>query len=200
MDPKAKGKYHHGDLRNALVEAAIRAIDRDGAERFSLRALAQRLKVSHAAAYRHFRNKDDLLLAVALEGLGRLSAALIEAGQSAEDPFERLTRGAQAYMRFGLDNPGLYQVTFSGLTLRDEATRAAADGTLALTTQLFQQAQEAGKVRRDDPYQQARAAWAMLHGLIDLEQRGQFGERSRKEVMGNAQAILMAYLDGLAIR
>ena len=198
MDPKAQGKYHHGDLRRALIESAIGAIDEVGPHKFSLRALAHDLNVSHAAAYRHFRNKDDLLVAVAIEGLKRLAAELVKAAEGSEQPAATLQQGALAYMRFGLDNPGLYQVMFSGITQRNETSRAAADGVMAMTAQLFVRAQQAGSVLEDDPYQQARAAWAMLHGLIDLEQRKQFGEREREEVMSHAEAILLAFLKGLS--
>ena len=197
MNVKAVGRYHHGDLHRALLEAAMDAIDEEGPQRFSLRALAQRLNVSHAAAYRHFRNKDALLQAVAIEGLWRLAAILQESGQGVQGVAETMLRGALAYVRFGLDNPGLYQVMFSRTTQDHPASRQAADEVLAVSAKLIVQAQQAGQVRSGDPYEQARAAWAMVHGLLDLELRKQFGERRREDVLEQAENLLGAFFQGL---
>jgi len=68
--------YHHGDLRNALLETAVELIREQGFEAFTLREVARRAKVSHAAPYRHFRDKADLAAAIAEEGFGLLDAAM----------------------------------------------------------------------------------------------------------------------------
>lgn len=197
MEPKACGKYHHGDLRRALLEAAIAAIARDGPRRFSLRAVAHELHVSHAAAYRHFRNRDGLLRAVSIEGMQRLQRALLEAAQDSPSPTETVRRCAMAYVLFGLDNPGLYQVMFSEPTQRHDEARGAADAVLEMTAGIVEQAQCGGGVRPGDPFELARAAWAMLHGLVDLEQRRQLGDRSTEAVMEHAELLLETFFQGL---
>ncbi len=200
MNVKAAGKYHHGDLRSALVEAALDAIGEEGPQRFSLRALAQRLNVSHAAAYRHFRNKDALLQAVAIEGLTRLAIILQRSGQGTESVADTMLQSALAYVRFGLENAGLYQVMFSRTTQDDPVSRQAADDVLAVSARLIEQAQQAGQVRSGNAYEQARAAWAMVHGLLDLELRRQFGERRREDVLEQAENLLGAFFQGLITR
>lgn len=197
MDPKAAGKYHHGDLRRALLDAAITAIERTGPKRFSLRALAQELNVSHAAAYRHFRSRDALLGAVSIEGMDRLTEALIGAAGASQDPTVILRSCALAYVRFGLDHPGLYQVMFSDAQQRSDETQSAADGTLVLTARLIAASQQAGGVREGDAMVQARAAWAMMHGLVDLELHRQFTKREPLDAMGHAELLIDTFLHGL---
>ncbi|MBN8617163.1 MAG: helix-turn-helix transcriptional regulator, partial [Deltaproteobacteria bacterium] len=76
---KPQDAYHHGDLRNSLVEEAVRVVEREGLEAFSLREVARRVGVSANAAYRHFADKDALLGAVASHGLGVLARRMREA-------------------------------------------------------------------------------------------------------------------------
>jgi AcrR family transcriptional regulator len=197
MDPKAAGKYHHGDLQRALLDAAIVALERTGPKRFSLRALALELNVSHAAAYRHFRNRDALIEAVAIEGMELLTKALIAAAGDGDDPRAILRSCALAYVGFGLDHPGLYQVMFSDAQRRSQPTQTAADSTLVLTSQVIAAAQQAGGVGPGEPIVQARAAWAMMHGLVDLELRGQFTRREPLSAMAHAEMLIDFFLNGL---
>jgi len=197
MDPKATGKYHHGDLRNALLEKAIVAIDEHGPTRFSLRAVTQELNVSHAAAYRHFRNRAALLQAVSIEGMQRLTQALVNAARISSDPSDTLRRCALAYVEFGVNNPGLYQVMFSEPTQQHAETRGAADSVMAMTAQILTRAGEQGAVRPRNALEQGRAAWAMLHGLVDLELRKQLGDRSHDEILEHASRLLEIFFEGL---
>lgn len=115
---KPEDAYHHGDLRNALVEEAIRLITRDGLEAFSLREVARRVGVSANAAYRHFEDKDALLTAVAAHGLGLLSRRMREATEAvttrAAGPraIAHLCATGRAYVAFALAEPELFRVTF----------------------------------------------------------------------------------------
>src|SRR5689334_25241030 len=97
--------YHHGDLRRAILSAALDVIATDGPTALSLRDLARRAGVSHAAPAHHFKDKAGLLTAIAIDGYERLAVAL-EAGSSL------LELGA-AYVRFALDHPAHFEVMFS---------------------------------------------------------------------------------------
>src|SRR6187549_1778521 len=102
---KRAGQYHHGDLRRALIEQALRTIDAAGAEGLTLRGVGAALGVSRTALYRHFADKDALLAAVAREGFRLLREALLEA-------WEREGRGTagfeamgDAYLTFAIEHP-----------------------------------------------------------------------------------------------
>lgn len=197
MAPRSTGNYHHGDLRRALLEAAIQAIDEDGPRQFSLRRLAQGLNVSHAAAYRHFRDVDDLVAAVAEEGMRQMAEALQKVAAETDDIREAMLGCAVAYVRFGLDHPGLYRAMISETTQREPAPKAAADRVFAVPVELMQRAQAEGYVRAGDNVEQARAAWAMVHGLLDLNLRGQLGNASDDEILDQTRRLVGAFLVGL---
>ena len=111
--------YHHGDLRRVLLAAAVEAIAERGAAALSLRDLARRAGVSHAAPTHHFRDKAGLLTAVAVEGFARLGAALSEARDFAD--------AGVAYVRFAMTQPGYFAVMFRPVLYhRDDPEVAAA--------------------------------------------------------------------------
>ncbi|MFZ3033931.1 MAG: helix-turn-helix domain-containing protein [Parvibaculum sp.] len=105
-----KTRYHHGNLRQALLDAAMTLIDIRGRDALTLREAARRAGVSEAAPYRHFANLDELLGAVALEGFEMLIGDLETAGKA------RATRAA--YLAFAVDFPGRYQLMFGPLVDR----------------------------------------------------------------------------------
>ncbi len=117
--PRRRGQYHHGDLRNALVAAALKLVARRGVEGFSLREAARAVGVSSAAAYRHFDDKSALLSALALDGLVRLAARMEEAiarapgaaGTAAHAAAELAAIG-EAYVEFAVANPSHFRVMF----------------------------------------------------------------------------------------
>src|SRR5690606_32088555 len=101
---KPKDRYHHGDLRQALLQAAVRTLQKQGYEALTLRAVGEELGVSRSALYRHFADKAALLTAVASEGFRLLRAGLVgawEAGGKGRAGFEAM---GEAYVRFALDN------------------------------------------------------------------------------------------------
>ena len=153
--------YHHGDLRRALIAAAVVSIERDGVDALSLRALAREADVSHAAPAHHFGDRAGLLTAIATEGFERLSNAL-------EDAFERsgtfLDVGV-AYVRFAVDHPAHFAVMYRPELLRgDDAALAAARRRSADV--LFGRV---GTVAPDaDVLRAGVAAWSLVHGLATL--------------------------------
>src|ERR1700746_1786308 len=97
--------YHHGNLREALLGAAIRLIAEIGPSAFTLREVARRAGVSHNAPYRHFHDKDDLLAAVASQGYGELTEAMLQAAHRYFNPLDRLKHAGLAYIAFALRRP-----------------------------------------------------------------------------------------------
>ena len=107
------GRYHHGDLRAALVDAAIALIAERGVRGFSLAEASRRLGVSAAAPYRHFADRDELLAAVAVRGLHMFAAmAATEAGGAA-DPRQQLAAMTRAYVRFAAEERPLFDALYS---------------------------------------------------------------------------------------
>src|SRR5580693_7259669 len=114
--PAKEGRYHHGDLRSALVDAAIGVIAERGVRGFSLAETTRRLGVTTAAPYRHFADRDELLAAVAIRALTVFATMLSAAADAADTPAERLAGMAGAYVRFAAQQRPLFDTLFnSGL-------------------------------------------------------------------------------------
>jgi AcrR family transcriptional regulator len=168
---KPRDQYHHGDLRRALVQAAVRTIQKHGFDALTLRAVGDELGVSRSALYRHFADKSALLTAVASEGFRILRLALLsawEAGGKGRVGFESM---GEAYVRFAIDNPWHYRVMFGGgfeLDASDaELTEEGGAAFHALVAALVEQ-QARGLVRNEDPQTQANFVWALVHGIAML--------------------------------
>ena len=155
--------YHHGDLRAALIAEGLRLVEDKGADALSLREVARGVGVSATAVYRHFPDKRALMTALADEGVRRLAAAQAAAAEQAPTLPEAFLATGRTYVRFALDNPGLFRTTFTypGIDGPDPANDSAAfllhSHALALV---------------DGDEQRARAlalhAWALVHGLAML--------------------------------
>ena len=175
---KPRDRYHHGDLRRALLDEALRTIQDDGVEALTLRTIAVRLGVSRTALYRHFTDKRALLSAVATEGFRLLTERLLDAwGAGGVRGFNAM---GIAYIRFAMANGAHYRVMFGGVVgdqphdedLMRESTaafQALVDAIVAL--------QRNGTVRKDDPVQLARFIWAAVHGVSMLIIDGQLSHQ-----------------------
>ena len=111
--PAKRGRYHHGDLRPALVDAAIDVIAERGVRDFSMAEASRRLGVTTAAPYRHFADRDELLAAVAARGLTVFAVMLSRAADAADSPAQRLAAMAGAYVRFAAQQRPLFDALFS---------------------------------------------------------------------------------------
>jgi AcrR family transcriptional regulator len=111
-DPKG-GRYHHGDLRAALVDAAIELIEERGVHGFSLAEASRRVGVTVAAPYRHFADREDVLAAVAVRALEVFAATLEAESGEAAGAEERLAAMARAYVRFAAEERPLFETLFS---------------------------------------------------------------------------------------
>ncbi|MEU6599031.1 TetR/AcrR family transcriptional regulator [Streptomyces flaveolus] len=162
--------YHHGDLRAALLKSAERTLRDKGVGALSLRELARDVGVSHAAPGRHFKDKQALLDALALDGYERLNQALATADRP-DRPFEeRMTALARAYLGFAVDNPELLELMFARKHDPDSSVQlaAAVDRSLGTFTRLVADAQEQGEIVQGDPERLTTVAAASLHGLAAL--------------------------------
>lgn len=151
--------YHHGALREALLAAAERLLERGGVAAVTLRAVAREAGVSHGAPAHHFRDFADLLSAVATRGFGRLAAEMAAADAPQEDA--RLRGLGQSYVRFARRNPHLFVLMFRSDQLddRDPALSAARQAAFVLL---------AGADPDEHAILRATARWALAHGLALL--------------------------------
>ncbi|BBY55474.1 TetR family transcriptional regulator [Mycolicibacillus koreensis] len=161
----ARSTYHHGDLRAALLAEAAALVAERGAAGVSLRELARRAGVSHAAPAHHFTDRRGLFTALAAEGFRRLEAAL-----TATRP--RFVDAALAYVRFALDHPGHYEVMFDKALLdtADPALLAAEAGAGAELSRGV--ATLSDPHARADPTGAELAAWSLVHGFATLWRNG----------------------------
>lgn len=162
--------YHHGGLRQALVDGAIELIETQGLEQLSLRRVASRLGVSQSALYSHFRDKSELLDAVAAVGFERLRLQLYAAQMGAEGAAERSAAVAHAYLMFALARRDLFRLMFrpmqSGVDPDDALERMATDCILLIEESLGEVAAEAGNP--GNRRLQSTLSWALIHGLAEL--------------------------------
>jgi len=185
---KRRGAYHHGDLRRALLDEAVRTIRADGVEALTLRAVAARLGVSRTALYRHFADKRALLTAVATEGFRMLREQIVAAwtdGGGGRAGFRDMGR---AYVAFAVANPAHYRVMFGGSVPEagdPDLRREAAGAFQALVAALVAQ-QRDGLVRADDPTQLAHFVWAVVHGVAMLVIDGQLHDEVTATVAEHA--------------
>lgn len=188
---KRAGQYHHGDLRRALIDQALRTIDRLGVEGLTLRGVGEALGVSRTALYRHFSDKQALVAAVAREGFRTLRLALVDA-------WERNGRGragfeamGDAYLQFAVAHPSHYRVMFGRFVesgARDpELIEEAKAAFQALVDALVEQQRE-GWVRKDDPVMLARFVWSVTHGIAMLVIDGQLREGDESGTVLNRYA------------
>lgn len=164
--------YHHGDLRQTLINAALELISEHDINKLSLREVARRVGVSHAAPYRHFPDKDALLAAIAQEGFHVLTHYLEEAVQKvADDPLKQLQASGVAYVQFAIDRSSHYRVMFGAFRANNPdhpALTKAGQAALAVLVNVIVVGQTAGVVSLGDPRQLAWVAWSLVHGLAML--------------------------------
>jgi AcrR family transcriptional regulator len=203
---RAKRGYHHGDLRRALVEAAIPLLRDGGPEALTLRAVARAAGVSQTAPYRHFADRAGLVAAVAETGFRRLHARLLDAARAPAATLGNAPATARgglqaiaiAYVRFALEHPAEYRVMFGGEMAALEKTGSglatARDEVFALLRGGVATLQEQGLVRSGDTRAIALTAWALVHGLVMLTLDGQVSgpeAASPEELTRTATGLLM---------
>ncbi|WP_331752425.1 TetR/AcrR family transcriptional regulator [Streptomyces chartreusis] len=165
----ARTSYHHGALRQALIDGARDILAELGHEQFSLNEVARRAGVSTSAPYRHFRDRDELLEAVAADGYATLYNCLHQVVLDTSDPADRLLRLGGAYVRFAQEHPGLFMTMFRGPGgIPDEVGIKSYEILQCAVVE----AQRAELVSTGpSPELLTRSIWAALHGLSVLSLR-----------------------------
>ncbi len=168
----SNGKYHHGDLRSALLAEAVAMIADAGVESVTMRAISGRLGVSRAAPYRHFPSKSALLVAVAATGFDRLKERLLAVEADApRSGVERFRRMGEEYLRFAIENQAHYRLMYGKEALSRQdlpELREAANAIFDHLVDVIRAQQKSGAVKRQEPRMQAFAAWSAVHGLASL--------------------------------
>ena len=198
-----KQGYHHGNLRQALVDAALTLITRNGPTGFTLSEAAKAADVTPAAVYRHFAGRDDLLAEVARQGYD-IFAALMEFAYAKGQPtalaaFEATGR---AYLAFARKYPGHYMAMFeSGLSLNAHPDLAlvAKKARAVLETAAEHLSQHMPATRRPPPSMFSAHIWALSHGVVELYMRGAPGAQSPYTPEDLLEAGIGIYLRGLGL-
>lgn len=198
MQETADRPYHHGDLRRTVIETAMAMLDEKKGWQFTLREVARRAGVSHAAPYKHFSDKAALLAEMAGLGFDRLREALIAAkGPRSTSIRDEFASTARAYIGFGKANPALYRLMFGAEAgkVTDVHLSERALATFGVMTGLLERGQREGVLRKRDVRGQAAACWSLLHGLTMLTIDGLL--IPEKVGTGPVDAALATLLEGL---
>jgi AcrR family transcriptional regulator len=196
--------YHHGNLKEALIRAALELIAEKGPAGFTFAEAARSAGVSPAAPYRHFRDRDELMSDVARQGFERFAAALARAWDNGRpDPSLAFERLGKAYLEFARTEPAYYSAMFeAGISLDiSPELRQAADSAFAVlrsATERLVATMPAGS--RPPVLMMALHVWALSHGIASLFGRGDAGRRTLpmtpEELL---EAGMLIYLRGLGL-
>jgi AcrR family transcriptional regulator len=192
--------YHHGTLKQTLVDAAIALVAEVGTHGFTLREVARRAGVSHNAPYRHYRDKDDLLAVVAMQGFERLTAAMRRSAARGSGTIERLRLCGRGYVDFALRWPQHFLVMFDLPSSREKYPEYAAAGQEAFDTLLsfIVACQEVNDLPPEDPKLLAFTAWSLMHGIAKLaiSRHLPFGRVAARDFADKAAKILLSGMRG----
>jgi AcrR family transcriptional regulator len=156
--------YHHGDLRSVLLDVADRLIDEDQAGSLSLREVARRAGVSAPATYRHFRDKEALLVALAKKGFDDFAVALKAALADAGDPLAAM---GQTYVRFAVERPARFRLMY-GRAIPDRSKYPELEAARMVSVEAIGVAIAARASSVPDPGVASLKLWCMVHGLAQL--------------------------------
>jgi AcrR family transcriptional regulator len=197
--------YHHGNLREALITAALDLISRKGPAGFTFAEAARAAGVSPAAPYRHFRDRDALMADVAQRGFARFADDLEAAWKDGRpNPLEALERIGRAYLAFARSEPAYFAAMFeSGLSFASyPELRAAGDRAFEVLRKACEEVAATSAASRPPPaLMMALHIWSVSHGVAALFARGDEARRpipmTPEELL---EAAVLIYLEGLGIR
>ncbi len=170
-------RYHHGDLKNALISAGLEVLTREGVAGLTLRKVAREVGVSHAAPYAHFADKQALIAAICTEGFRRMYDVVSSAaGQYPNEPEKRIVEAGLAYLQFAETTPELFKIMFSGILEHNrkypEFEKVTGDN-FRMVVGLVEASQAVGVLRPGPSNLMAVSLWAAVHGLAALVLDGQ---------------------------
>jgi AcrR family transcriptional regulator len=200
--------YHHGDLRRAVVRAALEILSETQSLEFSLRELARRAGVSHNAPYKHFADKRELLAAVSTAGFELLTRRMRNELEIHRNARAQLFGMLRAYIHHGVENPALHRLMFGGYPSgpddgRPAIERAAAEKTKALLASVIIKG-ALGRAIPNTPRNERKiagavlACWSLVHGLTMLLTDGLVGPMKKSDAL--AHSVVQGMLDGLATK
>ncbi len=170
-------KYHHGDLKNALIKAGIEILSKEGVHGLSLRKVAQKAGVSHTAPYSHFADKQSLIAAISIEGFRTIYELLDGVIQRYQGkPLRQLVEGAWAYVQFALGDPAHFKVTLSSVLEREKDYPAFVEMShkgFGMVVRIVETCQAAGVLRPGPADVEAISVWSTVHGFVSLLLEGQ---------------------------
>lgn len=181
--------YHHGNLKEALLQAATELLVEDGPQKLSLRAAARQAGVSQSAPYRHFSAKGELLAAVGQRGFVDLKELMLKGLEGLENHRDRLRQVGTSYVQFAQDNPQLFRLMFGPLMTSEnhnEELSSPCQECFGVLLGVITAGQEAGVFRSGPPEVLSKTAWAMVHGVAHLALDGQLNY----EKFGNLEQML----------
>jgi AcrR family transcriptional regulator len=197
--------YHHGNLKEALIEAALGLIVQKGASGFTFAEAARMAGVSPAAPYRHYKDREELLADVARRGFAEFESALSSAWDKGQpDPIAAMDRVGKAYLRFARKEPAYYAAMFESGTPSDSSPelRQEADRAFGVLRQAAESLVElAPAAQRPPSMMVALHMWSLAHGIASLFVRADGGRRKLPMAPDDLlEAGMLVYLDGLGIR
>jgi len=182
--------YHHGNLRQALLDAGLERLESEQSPDFSLRELTRSVGVSVNAAYRHFASKEDLLCAMAAEGFYRLTGSQAKAIQDNSDRVEGFREAGRAYVSFARQHPALFRLMFSRFAAGNPNPEIKAGAQLAYEGMRHSVAALMKRPTDDsEVIVTAMYAWSLVHGLSHLIIDGQFDPHT-DDIDGMVDAVL----------
>jgi len=200
---KQKSNYRHGDLKNGLVQAALHLVQSRSNVEFTIRELAEKTGVTHTAAYRHFKSKNEIMMAIATEGFEILQGYFKAAIE--KDPTDIVSLGT-SYVRFAVENPAHFRVMFhpdlkpKGAT--DTKKPVGGDSFMTLKA-CIEHNQKIGAFSTRPSLELSITAWSLVHGLAVLWTTGNLspaptGEKIDPKQM--AKSVSEILINGLKLR
>ncbi len=172
MSTTSKRAYHHGNLRESIINESLNLIAENGVRALTLREIGTRLGVSRMAPYRHFADKAALLAAISASGFRQFADALKTARRNAGTSFPARSEAmAVAYVRFAMEHRAHFEVMFGGggaPQCLDAAGEVEANRAFSILEETVREGQQTGEVREGDSVALARVLWALVHGISAL--------------------------------
>jgi len=202
VEPKKKGRYHHGDLRRALMDAALDLVQEKGPHGFTMREAARRAGVSSGAPYKHFADRDALMRELLIEGAERMNAYMAERMASEENATQRFRAMGVAHVTFAVENPAYFRVMNTPEFLDPEA-----DGRIVQLIEqsqssmfdLLKEAREKGEIATYDPLIVALAGQCLTYGLARMFVDGHLSHLGLGSEHAEPLAIAVTEILGLGL-
>ncbi|WP_238918409.1 TetR/AcrR family transcriptional regulator [Clostridium sp. YIM B02555] len=167
-------KYHHGDLKESLIKMGLKLYNEEGADKFSIRKVAALCNVSHAAPYKHFKNKEELIDAISEYVFNNFQSSLTEIVENYKaDPYERLIALGKRYVSFMVENPDYLQFAFlkksdSNIVVEEKKLNNVNHRSFNVFKECAVDFLRSIDVKEEEYAQNIIAMWSMVHGLSTM--------------------------------